>query len=519
MNQAPSPEGEAMAVFARVVWSAHILKYWTQLRGVKSHKPFEKEPVDDLDLVEQLDHLNLAEEDVEAFDDEDEEDDDVYNDFASDANAPLVADSESIRRKFLDHLAQTFSSAKGGPFVTVTALREFEDRVEVDVVRNDGFDDDAEQQDAAYFRGIEQYMDIAPSVPECRLPFPIVVRLLNKLRLVDERGSLLYDFEDWTIGYCKRRLQNIVQNLIRLLSPYKSLIDEIMFIARLEDEAAVLLDALCDWSTRKITDNFDSKLNFYVRAAFAMLGSGELKTVLNMLDNHKSGLSEKVERLIDFLSRPVTACRHFAKVARTLPQFANINIIHRQPPVGIKLEPKLVVSLDQAWQQLQLPQFANQGKFMKKFSQRFQEDCSRELRVHTEVQLLQLYEAQPHLIPTTRYLGCSKKACLLCETVLSLSNLGLVAGKRHGRLYPVWAVPNAALLQFGQRLSELANMIVQRISMLQTRETEFLECAIVESTIISDLRSKDLAEINQRQNLVETSAVTAEDIRLRSALL
>ena len=233
-------------------------------------------------------------------------------------------------------------------------------------------------------------------------------------------------------------------------------------------------------------------------AAFAMLGSGELKTILNILDNHKSGISEKVERLIDFLSRPVTACRHFAKVARTLPQFANIKIIHRQPPVGIQLEPKLIVSLDQAWQQLELPQFANQGKFMKKLGQRFQDDCSRELRVHTEVQLLQLYEAQPHLIPTTRYLGCSKKACLLCETILSLSTLGLVAGKRHGRLYPVWAVPNAALPQFGQRLSELADMIVQRIRVLQPRETEFLQGAIVESTIISDLRSKDLAEINQR---------------------
>ena len=346
-----------------------------------------------------------------------------------------------------------------------------------------------------------------------------MVRLLKRLRLIDERGSLLADFEDWTIGYCKRRLQNIVQNLIRLLSPYHFLVDEIMFNARLEDEPAVLLDALRDWSTRKVTDNFDPKLNFYVRAAFAMLGSVELKTVLNMLDNHKLGVSEKVERLINFLSRPVTACRHFAKVARTLPQFANVKIIHRQPPIGIQLEPKLVVSLDQAWQQLQLPQFANQGKFMEEFSQRFRKDCSRELRVHTEVQLLQLYEAQPHLAPTTRYLGCSKKACLLCETILSLSTLGLVAGKRHGRLYPVWAVPNAALPQFGQRLSELADMIVQRIRVLQTRETEFLEGAIVESTIISDLKSKDLTEINQRQNLVEISAVTAEDIRLRMAWL
>lgn len=172
MSQPPSPEGEAMAAFARVVWSAHILKYWTQLRGPKSHKPLEKEPVDD--LVEQLDHFNSAETNLEAFDDEDEEeDDDVYNNPATDANAPLVADSESIRRKFLDHLAQTFSSAKGGPSVTVTALREFEDRVEVDVVRNDGFDDDAEQEDAVYFQGIEQYMHRAPFVPEGDYPVPL----------------------------------------------------------------------------------------------------------------------------------------------------------------------------------------------------------------------------------------------------------------------------------------------------------------------------------------------------------
>ena len=170
MSRAPCSEGEAMAAFARVVWSAHILKYWTQVRGTKSHKPFKLDPVDD--LVDNLDHLDLAETTVEAFDDEDE-DEDIYNDVATDANMPLLADSESIRRKFLDHLAQTFSSAKGGPFVTVTALREYEDRVEVDVVRNDGFDDDAEQEDAVYFQGFEHYMNLAPFVLEGNCHSPV----------------------------------------------------------------------------------------------------------------------------------------------------------------------------------------------------------------------------------------------------------------------------------------------------------------------------------------------------------
>lgn len=349
-----------------------------------------------------------------------------------------------------------------------------------------------------------------------------MIRLLNRLRLVDEQDPRLDVFEDSTIEYCKRRLQIIVQKLERLLNSYNFLIDKIIANTRLEGKLAITFDALRDWSTGSIHDDFYSELKSYVGAAFAILGLDELETVLNMLDNYKSdkvGISEKVKRLIGFLARPIVACRHFAKVARTLPQFANLKIIHRQPPVGIQLEPKFVISLDQAWQQLQLPQFSNQEKFMKKFNQRFPVDCSRALRVHAEVQLLHLYEAKPDLIPTTRYLGCSKKACLLCETALSQSTLGLVAGKRHGALYPVWAVPNAALFQFAQRMSELADMVVQRVRLLQTREEEFLEGAIVESTIISDLRSKDFAEIKQRQKLVEIRAVTAEEIRLRSALL
>ena len=309
--------------------------------------------------------------------------------------------------------------------------------------------------------------------------------------------------------------------MIRLLSPYEDLFDDLISNAPTE-ELVVVFKAVRELSIRENIDDIDSRLESSVKTAFFMVASGEIETVRKMLDTFnidKVSISGKVERLVYFLARPVVACRHFAKVARTLPHFANIKVIHRQPPAGIQLDTKHVVSLDHAWQQLQLPQFANQEKFMKKFSQRFREDCSRELRVHTEVQLLQLYEAHAHLVPTTKYLGCSKKACLLCETALSQSTLGLVAGKRHGKLYPVWAVPRDALPHFGQRLSELADMIVQRIRLLQTRETEFLEGAIVESTIISDLRSKDLAEIRQRQDFVKTTTSTAEETRLNTALL
>ena len=140
-----------MENFARLAWSAHILRYLSQTRDKYSYS--QKTLGNDnptgakSDLGTEEDNL-----DESGSSDEEVEHADLDTDGASDVNATL-AKPDSIRTKFLDHLAQTLSRSRGWHQVTTAALREFEDRVEVDVAKTGGFDD----KDSCYIEELERF--------------------------------------------------------------------------------------------------------------------------------------------------------------------------------------------------------------------------------------------------------------------------------------------------------------------------------------------------------------------------
>lgn len=120
---------------ARVVWAAHILSYLTNDR---KHEEL-------LDVNIHVKH------DVNT-----DESDECEMDYESDKTVILSGPRESVRQKFLDCIAQLLSPCKGWDGVTATALREEEDKVEVDVARNDGFLSD--NQAAVCCRILEEYL-------------------------------------------------------------------------------------------------------------------------------------------------------------------------------------------------------------------------------------------------------------------------------------------------------------------------------------------------------------------------
>lgn len=120
---------------ARVVWAAHILSYLTNDR---KHEEL-------LDVNKNVKH------DVNT-----DESDECEMDYESDKTVILSDPRESVRQKFLDCIAQLLSPYKGWDGVTATALREGEDRVEVDVARNDGFLSDS--QAAVCCRMLEEHL-------------------------------------------------------------------------------------------------------------------------------------------------------------------------------------------------------------------------------------------------------------------------------------------------------------------------------------------------------------------------
>jgi len=85
------------------------------------------------------------------------------------------------------------------------------------------------------------------------------------------------------------------------------------------------------------------------------------------------------------------------------------------------------------------------------------------LSTHAEAQLLIRHEAFPELKPTLDYIGCSKKACLLCEAFLQIAPLRPRIRGRHGGCYPTWGVSPAHLGRLNGRLTHLSKLLKQRI--------------------------------------------------------
>lgn len=108
---------------AHVVWASHILSFLNPYTITASDEPLQPDQkVND-------DHgLGSG--------------NDPNQDFNSIDAEPLTANSEVLRRKFLDCICELVAHTKGGNFVTAAALREKEDEVEVDIAQNNGLNAD-----------------------------------------------------------------------------------------------------------------------------------------------------------------------------------------------------------------------------------------------------------------------------------------------------------------------------------------------------------------------------------------
>ncbi|KAE8419970.1 hypothetical protein BDV36DRAFT_293621 [Aspergillus pseudocaelatus] len=110
---------------AHVVWASNILSFLNPYTLTASDEPF-------------LPSQGINDDDEADFEDGPDED------FTSIDTEQLTANSEILRRKFLDCIGELLAHTKGGKFVTATALREKEDEVEIDIARNNGLKTDDE---------------------------------------------------------------------------------------------------------------------------------------------------------------------------------------------------------------------------------------------------------------------------------------------------------------------------------------------------------------------------------------
>ncbi|KAK3302829.1 uncharacterized protein B0T15DRAFT_257140 [Chaetomium strumarium] len=226
------------------------------------------------------------------------------------------------------------------------------------------------------------------------------------------------------------------------------------------------------------------------------------------------------------LARPITILQTLATIARLLPNFGTVRFIPLEVPPPIRLRNRQTPSLIKAWTELGLPS-APDGSIPAAVSRRtrdFKADCSRELAIHCEIQLLTRYEAEPSQAPTLAYFGCSKKACFLCYEFLALSPLKPGVRGRHGTCHPSWAVPPLSL---GLRasaaddgLSELCNVIKGQIQRFLSPGRPHSPPKIVcQSSAVSELKTGDMVHLSQMAADRKAAEQAAKELRERMQIL
>lgn len=247
-------------------------------------------------------------------------------------------------------------------------------------------------------------------------------------------------------------------------------------------------------------------------AAFALRPShkshSKLKDMLPCADINK------VMKTLRSLARPVTDLHILSRIAGLLPSFQSVIFIKLLPPDPVRLQKRHKQTVHQAWKKLQL-QTTGEGlpnDVVRKCSQ-FKSDCSHTPMVHCEIQLLARYEAEPSLIPTLLYLGCSKKACFLCMHFLALSSLKLRVRGCHGQCHPSWGIPLRSLSTMQPRMRLLCEVIKERLQLLIEPGRFSKAVAVQQSSAVSELTSTDMFVIRQQHALREIAEKRGQEYR------
>jgi len=172
----------------------------------------------------------------------------------------------------------------------------------------------------------------------------------------------------------------------------------------------------------------------------------------------------KVWHALKSLARPVLDCRILRDIATRHLQFQNLRICPVRQRHKTALRPEYPVDIINAWHQLNsFDSSLSQAKILAGFGRRFESDCGKSFALHAEMQLFVHYESGAALPPTLDYFGCSKKACLLCESFLQALARPVAMRGRHGICYAAWGLPPSSSLGTVAALKDLEKMLVSRI--------------------------------------------------------
>lgn len=252
-----------------------------------------------------------------------------------------------------------------------------------------------------------------------------------------------------------------------------------------------------------------------VQQAYDCTVSTEVYTLLHPDSNLQ--FESKLWRALRFLARPIIDCRVLRDVAKRQPQFQNIRIVPVPPMQKMSIGLEYQIDLCDAWTRLM--SVSPSADIVNKFSEQFKQDCTKSYSLHCEMQLFLHYEHKTTPIPTLDYFGCSKKACLLCDTFLqSLLNPISTRG-RHGICYAAWGVPQSESFVAKVALEKLESFLVSRIKKQLDSDKIGSMPAVPQSTFVSELSYLTLEDQLQRETDIKKAKQAEYEMREEKAIL
>ena len=258
-----------------------------------------------------------------------------------------------------------------------------------------------------------------------------------------------------------------------------------------------------------------------VQRAYDCITFADVLDLLRILFDAKTGT--KLWYILQSIARPMTDCRMIWHIAKQYPQFRDVRItpVTPIPKTGISLEYQIDVS--DAWARLNPAALPEDIKTVAAFEKRFKKDCAASYGLHAEIQLHVYFEDNPKFIQTFPYFGCSKKACLLCETFLRALPNPIETRGRHGICYPAWGSPAMKSVGAETAFKGLKRTLVSRIkSLLSTSIREqkaYFQPPVPQSMPVSDFSALALQDLINGKERIESSKKAEMELREKRLIL
>ncbi|KAI5924399.1 hypothetical protein F4810DRAFT_141484 [Camillea tinctor] len=343
-------------------------------------------------------------------------------------------DENEIKRAFLDRLSEVLSSAKGGLHVAAALMVQSPDRIEISVAKNRGI----KPKDKEFTEVFEKVLRKIPNIRPCA-----------SCAEYDELWGLLVD-------QYETRINGYISDLRQALDP-KQL--EQLKQRRLEenDEA---IDCVDKFFVLLHDDKTDVN-NVLLPEAYAIR---KLFTIsqFESINPNKPSVGRKIYETINLLGRLRGAFWTFIRAAERVEGFDQLRLrcveLESLARASSKKKKKTLKTrawtVGQAFKSLDLPFTDDQTNALmssgagkvhvntkSKLVGRFDKLKAPDDEIHAEVQLvLDLARRASSFDDAFKYIGCSKRSCLLCASLIS--NIGSFTTRGcHGKVYGLWVVP------------------------------------------------------------------------------